>query len=478
MTPSTTELDLNLRLPNLCVIAHAVQGDALARVITANLYDGSTPWTPPEGAIGVIKFSTALGTSGMYDTDEDGNTAVTWSGNVATLRIVQNAIAVPGDVPMQLKFYDGNEALSTFRWECLVEPSTMTDTEFLQTDYYNILSQQIAAILEVQANIPTPSTSNPAMDGTAAPGTSTTYSRGDHVHPTDTSRAPTNHAKNDTTYGAASTSNYGHVRLSNTTPSMDGTAAVGSSTDVARANHVHPSDTSRVPTTREINGLDLSEDRTLTAENIGYDGTLESHTAGSVGKELGDLNGAITSEASTRANADTALQNALSDEATARANTDAVLEDGLAIVMPTKQATQNLIYGDYVFVTADNKLYRMTNDCNQGNYIVVNTNCTVANTIAMPIRRYADLTINIGESTPLTRITNSAAMILITFFRGGRVNFIAGQYAALRGNTIGTILNFGGANDTLTVKGDGTGLVITSSLSITSVLANIIEFVY
>ena len=33
-----------------------------------------------------------------------------------------------------------------------------------------------------------PSSSTPAMDGTAAVGTSTAYARGDHVHPTDTSR--------------------------------------------------------------------------------------------------------------------------------------------------------------------------------------------------------------------------------------------------------------------------------------------------
>lgn len=32
---------------------------------------------------------------------------------------------------------------------------------------------------------------NPIIDGTAAPGTSTRYARADHVHPTDTSRAPT-----------------------------------------------------------------------------------------------------------------------------------------------------------------------------------------------------------------------------------------------------------------------------------------------
>jgi hypothetical protein len=34
------------------------------------------------------------------------------------------------------------------------------------------------------------STTLPLMDGTAAAGVATTYSRGDHVHPTDTSRAP------------------------------------------------------------------------------------------------------------------------------------------------------------------------------------------------------------------------------------------------------------------------------------------------
>ena len=36
-----------------------------------------------------------------------------------------------------------------------------------------------------------PSTSNPAMDGTASAGSSSAYARGDHVHPTDTSRQST-----------------------------------------------------------------------------------------------------------------------------------------------------------------------------------------------------------------------------------------------------------------------------------------------
>lgn len=37
--------------------------------------------------------------------------------------------------------------------------------------------------------IPSPGSTNPAMDGTAAVGTSSNYARADHVHPKDTSKA-------------------------------------------------------------------------------------------------------------------------------------------------------------------------------------------------------------------------------------------------------------------------------------------------
>ena len=49
---------------------------------------------------------------------------------------------------------------------------------------------------------------------------------------------------------------------------MDGTAAVGSSAKYAREDHVHPSDTSRVPTTRKVNNKALSADITLSASDV------------------------------------------------------------------------------------------------------------------------------------------------------------------------------------------------------------------
>ena len=58
-------------------------------------------------------------------------------------------------------------------------------------------------------------------------------------------KAPTSHASTATTYGVSSASNYGHAKASGTTPKANGTAAVGSETSsFARGDHVHPLQTS------------------------------------------------------------------------------------------------------------------------------------------------------------------------------------------------------------------------------------------
>ena len=82
--------------------------------------------------------------------------------------------------------------------------ATKTSTQDLANLVINKVESQTAydqmvAAGQINANelylvegdtIPFPYTSNPAMDGTASPGSSTDYAKGDHVHPTDTSRAP------------------------------------------------------------------------------------------------------------------------------------------------------------------------------------------------------------------------------------------------------------------------------------------------
>lgn len=69
--------------------------------------------------------------------------------------------------------------------------------------------------------------SNIQMDGTAGGGSLNTFARGDHVHPTDTSRAPENHASSSNTYGVGSPTNYGHVKV-DAAPTSSSTNAVAS----------------------------------------------------------------------------------------------------------------------------------------------------------------------------------------------------------------------------------------------------------
>lgn len=72
------------------------------------------------------------------------------------------------------------------------------------------------------------------------------------------------------------------VEKTTTTPKMDGTAAIGSETKYAAGDHVHPTDTSRVPTTRTVNGHALSSDITITAADVSALSTADKGAAGGV----------------------------------------------------------------------------------------------------------------------------------------------------------------------------------------------------
>lgn len=58
-------------------------------------------------------------------------------------------------------------------------------------------------------------------------------------------------------------------------PTMDGTKALGTNAGYARVDHVHPHDTSRVPTSRTVNGHALSANVTVTASDIGVESGAE-----------------------------------------------------------------------------------------------------------------------------------------------------------------------------------------------------------
>lgn len=108
------------------------------------------------------------------------------------------------------------------------------------------------ALISSIPTVPSASISLPLMDSVANAGSGTTWSRADHVHPTDTSRYS---ASNPSGYQTAAqvTAALGPYALtsalpvaSNAIPAMNSVGASGSSVAYTRGDHVHPSDTTKL----------------------------------------------------------------------------------------------------------------------------------------------------------------------------------------------------------------------------------------
>lgn len=233
----------------------------------------------------------------------------------------------------------------------------------MANDYINQVKLTNGTIVDIKdtvsgyitsASVPSASSTTPKMDGTAAVGTETAFARGDHVHPTDTSRASLDivapewepnvdywewdsviyqgqlyfcreaHVSSSTwdsskwtdiTVGGLayilmsekiddpSTKTSGQFlkyngttwvagdvpegsAASSTTPKMDGTASTGSENAFARGDHVHPTDTSRQAKITASGILKGNGSGTVTAATAGtdyqtpltFDGTYNAST--------------------------------------------------------------------------------------------------------------------------------------------------------------------------------------------------------
>lgn len=143
-----------------------------------------------------------------------------------------------------------------------------------------------------------PSSSIPEMDGIGSPGTEDNYARGDHRHPTDTSRA----AQSDLTQEITDRGNAdlslasdiadvdAKIKFSSAAPIMDSaSASAGFSDYMARADHIHPTDTSRASATEvaaltarvdNIVGSASPYDVTPLMDGVGTAGTVGAYSRG------------------------------------------------------------------------------------------------------------------------------------------------------------------------------------------------------
>ena len=145
----------------------------------------------------------------------------------------------------------------------------------------------------VDDSIPTSSTTSPKMDGTATVGTEMAFARGDHIHPTDTSRAAASHSHGNVT-------NSGTITSSSVTPANGDYIIITDSSDSSKISK----------------GISISIDTTKFLRNDGtwavppdtkY--THPSHTARNIGlyKVEVDSEGHVSNVASVEKSDITAL---------------------------------------------------------------------------------------------------------------------------------------------------------------------------
>lgn len=151
-------LNLNFSTRGILPHLHMPQGDSNSREIVATLWDDATPFAVPDEATVFIRFSKPDGTGGMYDKSEEG-VEIGCAGNRVTAPIAAQMLTAAGQVLAEINIYetapDGvSSRLATFPFVIDVIPCVYSDAKIISSDYYNILSSDIAKVLSASVHAP------------------------------------------------------------------------------------------------------------------------------------------------------------------------------------------------------------------------------------------------------------------------------------------------------------------------------------
>ena len=153
------KVDLNLSFRGIPPKLSMVQGDSNTRIIQAQLWDGANPYTIPTGSAVMMRFCKPDGTGGLYDKTEGGQ-SVTVSGSTVTVPVATQMLTVAGVVMAEVDIYAAGEDaasaqnLASFAFLVEVAPSVYPDAEIISSDYYSVLTAEIASVLAASTNPP------------------------------------------------------------------------------------------------------------------------------------------------------------------------------------------------------------------------------------------------------------------------------------------------------------------------------------
>ena len=133
-----TRISVDFALPNRNVYVEAMQGDGATRTVAVTLLANGRRLEPPAGVDAAMAYRQPDGHKGVYDKLADGSPAITISGNVASVVLIPQMLAVAGDVQCQLIFNDSKlDRLTSFPFVLRVEKNDVAGAQPVQ-DYIRL----------------------------------------------------------------------------------------------------------------------------------------------------------------------------------------------------------------------------------------------------------------------------------------------------------------------------------------------------
>lgn len=144
---TTTSITLDIARPYFPPTIHAKQYDSDTRIVAVSITDNGMEWAIPE-CIGVVNIQKPDGKVCFYEYLPGGEKAVYFDGNVATFTIAPDALTTSGEAYADLSLYNGRrEKITTFLFRLAIEKAAVPDDTITSANYYNILTQEIAAAI-------------------------------------------------------------------------------------------------------------------------------------------------------------------------------------------------------------------------------------------------------------------------------------------------------------------------------------------
>lgn len=152
-------------------VVHTVQEDIRSRFVEITLVRNGEPLDIPVGAVGVVGLRRPNETYVLYDTDEDGNAAVSFDGNIATCYLRQEALAMAGSMYTSVSIYsaDHTTRLTAFHFMTDVDATAVPSDVIVDHDYINIFQAELDEINTLLGDLSATATTLPAgSDATAS----------------------------------------------------------------------------------------------------------------------------------------------------------------------------------------------------------------------------------------------------------------------------------------------------------------------